>query len=124
VAGRAAAGVGVLFTREFSAAGDKLSRQLGATVARLIGGMHAGGRARLVSRLAVIWGVIVRRRRRDESARRTELWSVSQSVSPAAMSSRVAVTSRRPVLAIRRPPTITLLVAERRAADSDAQSRG
>jgi len=44
VAGRAAAGVGVLFTREFSAAGDKLSRQLGATVARLIGGMHAGGR--------------------------------------------------------------------------------
>ena len=113
MAGRAAAGVGVLFTREFSAAGDKLSRQLGATVARLIGGMHAGGRARLVSRLAVIWGVIVRRRCRDESARRT-----------AAMSSRVAVTSRRPVLAIRRPPTITLLVAERRAADSDAQSRG
>ena len=44
MAGRAAAGVGVLFTREFSAAGDKLSRQLGATVARLIGGMHAGGR--------------------------------------------------------------------------------
>ena len=40
MAGRAAAGVGVLFTREFSAAGDKLSRQLGATVARLIGGMH------------------------------------------------------------------------------------
>ena len=59
----AAAGVALLFTREFSA-GDKLSRQFGSTVARLIGGIQArrSGWAADVGRDSAA-------RRRDESTR-------------------------------------------------------
>jgi len=65
----AAAGVGVLFTREFSA-GDKLSRQFGATVARLIGSIDASGRR---SRRVIVVTI----RCRDESTGRgAVVWSV------------------------------------------------
>lgn len=112
----AAAGVGVLFTREFST-GDKLSRQFGATVARLIGtidamgwlvGGWAGGRSR-----RVIVVTIRRRPRPDESTGRH---CAGQSSMSSTMSSRDVMTGGGPA------ETITLLVAEQRACDSATQS--
>ena len=110
----AAAGVGVLFTREFST-GDKLSRQLGATVARLIGsidamGWLAGGRA------------ISARDSRYNSPATEARWvnrpalCAGQSSMSSTMSSRDVMTSGGPA------ETITLLVAEQRACESETQS--
>ena len=104
----AVAGVAVLFIRGL-ATGDKLSRQLAATVAPLIGSIDSslawtGQRSQRVIIVTI---------RSDESTGRPAL---DQSRTSSTMSSSDVMTSGGPAT------TIMLLVAEETASDSAAQS--